>query len=165
MKKLYIIRHAKSSWKDPGLSDIDRPLNKRGRRDAPIMAKKLKENGEHISKIILSPSARTKETARHFIKEFSINENNIILEPSLYHGYPDDFEEIICSLDQEDNNIAFFGHNPGITYLANDCIGSFIDNVPTCGIIVLSTDIDQWSDFQFGTSAIINYLYPKMYVS
>lgn len=163
MKRLYIIRHAKSSWQDISLRDIERPLNKRGKNDGPLMARVLHNKGYLIEHIILSPSQRTKDTAAYFKKEFEIQDTRIHYEEGLYHGYSGDFENIIYGLPDEINNVALFGHNPGITFIANSCIGRPISNVPTTGVVVLDADIEQWVDFSFEKAIMENFLFPKQY--
>jgi phosphohistidine phosphatase len=163
MKRLYIIRHAKSSWKDITLRDIDRPLNKRGKNDAPLIARVLHDKGYQIDYLILSPSQRTKDTVDFFKKEFEIPDTRIQHEEALYHGYSDDFEQIINGLSEDMNNVALFGHNPGITFIANSCIGRGISNVPTTGVVVLDTDIENWGEFSFEKAIMENFLFPKQY--
>lgn len=164
MKRVYIIRHSKSSWSDLSLRDIDRPLNGRGKRDAPLMARVLFDKGYDVKYIVRSPSKRTKESSKFYIKEFKVPKEHVFEEDSLYHGYTEDFENVIYGLNNEMDEVAFFGHNPGITVLVNNCIGRPIDNVPTSGIVVLESDIDNWQDFNFESSVMKDYFYPKQYV-
>ena len=95
MKKIYLIRHAKSSWDDPGLSDIERPLNHRGLRDAPFMSKMLKGKNVTPNKLISSPANRAFTTATYFAKELNIPEQAIVIRKEVYHAYP---EEVLNQL-------------------------------------------------------------------
>jgi phosphohistidine phosphatase len=163
MKRIFIIRHSKSSWSDISLRDIDRPLNGRGKKDAPLMARILFQKGYKIDHIFLSPSRRTHDSAAYYIKEHEVRSKNIVVEDSLYHGYPEDYENTIYGLAEDKNNVAFFGHNPGITILINNCIGRPIDNVPTSGIVVLESEAPTWQKFNFESSVMKDYIYPKQY--
>lgn len=161
MKKILFVRHAKSSWSHPEFNDHDRPLNKRGKRDAPMMAKRCKEASYQLDIIVSSTAKRALHTAREFHKLYDIDKD-IITHKFLYHGDPSDFEEALQLLDDSVNHAAIFGHNPGITYLANDLDSNkFIDNVPTTGIVVAETDIDYWSDFHIPSARLMDFMYPK----
>lgn len=163
MKTVYILRHAKSSWSDPTLADIERPLNKRGKRDAPLMAEIMKRFNYIPDQVYLSPSARTRATIKPLVKTLEIPDDHIHIEYSLYHGYYDDYEAIIQDLDEDVNSILMVGHNPGITYIANSCAGPILDNVPTCGLLVIESTIKDWSTFSFSESTLVKYYFPKMY--
>lgn len=159
MKKLYLIRHAKSSWSDPSLSDFDRPLNKRGKRDAPIMAAWLKDHVVQIGHIISSPAKRAKRTAKVFAETFDIE---ITYHESLYHADTAEIYSSIYAINDDHSSIAMFGHNPGFIYFANEFVGnSFIDNVPTCGIVGLTSSIDSWADFSPDVAKLEFFMYPK----
>src|SRR5690242_17249759 len=99
MKTLILVRHAKSSWETPGLSDYDRPLNDRGKKDAPEMAKRLKEKGIRIDQIVSSPAKRAKRTARYFADVFNIDKDEIYLVEDLYGAMPESFAQTVASLE------------------------------------------------------------------
>ena len=163
MKKIYILRHCKSAWDNPGLADIDRPLNKRGKKDAPLMAEVMRRM-EYIPDIVLSsPSVRTKLTIKPVVKALNIKKEQIFFEPTLYHGYAEDFEELITQQDDDHQSLLMVGHNPGITYIANSCIGESVYNVPTGGLLYIESDADKWEDFSFKSSKLVRFHYPKMY--
>src|ERR1700722_13745209 len=111
MKSLLIIRHAKSSWDQSILNDFERPLNERGKRDAPEMAKRLVSKNINIDLFIASPAKRAKKTAELFIREFSRNENEILLIPGLYHAPVQTFVEVISGVEDSYSSIAVFSHN------------------------------------------------------
>src|ERR1700760_4416089 len=119
MKTLLIIRHAKSSWDDASMSDFDRPLNDRGKRDAPAMAKRLIKAGIIIGRFVSSPAKRARQTAELFAHEFDVKEKKIRFVSELYHAAPPIFESVVDSLDDEDDIVAIFSHNPGITAFVN----------------------------------------------
>ncbi len=162
MKTLILIRHAKSSWDDPTLPDFDRPLNERGKKDAPKMAKRLADKKINIDAFISSPAKRAKKTAELFIKEFDRDENEIILFPSLYHADVNDFYEAISVADDKFKSIAVFSHNPGITSFANKLVEKAqLDNMPTSSVFAVKADIKNWSDFKDAKKEFWFFDYPK----
>lgn len=164
MKKILFVRHAKSSWADMTISDKARPLNKRGKRDAPVMAQRCKEYGLDVDLIISSPAVRAYSTAKIFHEVYKLKAP-IQKEEYLYHGDPSDFEEALCGVDDQLECIAIFGHNPGITYLANDLDSNrYIDNVPTAGVVIGVIDIDCWEDFTIAKTVLKDFLYPKQLI-
>jgi len=162
MKSVFFIRHAKSSWEDPSLSDIERPLNKRGFRDAPFMAKLLKGKSITPDKIITSPANRAYTTATYFAQELNIHESSMVIRKEIYHAYPEDVLGIIRSLDKNDDVILVFGHNPCFTSIANRFSEDYIPNVPTCGIVQIEADVSKWSDFQ-EHGKFKSFYFPKQY--
>lgn len=163
MKTLYLIRHAKSSWNDMSLDDFDRPLNKRGKRDAPVMAQWLKKKVETLDAIISSPAKRAMKTAKYFAESFGIS---VQYHKSLYHAGQEEILSSIYGADNEHGSIAIFGHNPGFTYFANTYADNqnYIDNVPTCGIVAINSNAEKWSDFNEQNSRIQFFMYPKKLV-
>lgn len=161
MKKVIIIRHAKSSWSDFGLSDFDRPLDKRGQHDAPNMASRLRKLG-HIPDVIFSSDAlRAKTTAGYFAKEFNVALKEI---KKLYHGLPEEYLNIINSTSEEFGTVALFGHNPGITIIANSIKKGCTDNVPTCGIIIAQCSLMPWGLMDWHNMDMIDLIYPKDHI-
>ena len=112
MKILTLVRHAKSSWSNPKLSDRQRPLNKRGKRDAPVMGKRIVQHGIRPSLIISSPATRAWSTAKIIAKEISYPIEFLQREDALYHASLDGFLEVVSEQDQEFNSIMVVGHNP-----------------------------------------------------
>src|SRR5688500_5509065 len=131
MKSLLIVRHAKSSWDLSTPNDFDRPLNDRGKKDAPAAAKRLKKKGITIDAFVSSPAKRAKKTARHFASEYEIDEEQIILVSELYEAHAGIFSQVIQSLDDSYNTVAIFSHNPGITDIVITLTEVKVDNVPT----------------------------------
>jgi len=135
MKQLYLIRHAKSSWSNPHLNDFDRPLNKRGKRDAPVMAKRLLTQGIVPQYIFSSPAVRAKKTARYIAKGIGFKRKNIIYDKGLYSAGFSYFIDTIGKHLNEVDVMFMVGHNPTITELAEYLTGDRFFNVPTCGIV------------------------------
>ena len=164
MKTIIFLRHAKSSWAELGLRDHDRPLNKRGNRDAPFMAAQLKKIYPIIDQAFVSTSQRTRETIQHFTSVFGKDIRDISYEASLYHGSPSDYQDVLIQAKPTSNTILMVGHNPGITYVANDCTSNnYIDNVPTSGIFVLQKNVNSWEEVNLNTCSRNLFIYPKMY--
>ena len=162
MKKILLVRHAKSSWTDFSIRDHDRPLNDRGHQDAPVMAKKIKELEFKPESIYTSTAKRAKDTAKYFATTLQVENNHFHLLPRLYHPTPETILDVINKAADEYKSIAIFCHNPGVTHFASHILNKYIDNVSTCGIIVISSDVNQWSEVNSNNLHFINYFYPKM---
>jgi len=162
LKTLILVRHAKSSWDDVTLPDFDRPLNPRGKKDAPRMAKRLKDKIKDIDAFISSPAKRAKKTAKLFIEEFDRDEEEIILVQALYHAGIDDFYQTTNDADDKFKTIALFSHNPGITAFANEIVNKAApDNMPTCSVFAVKADVNSWSEFKIATKEFLFFDYPK----
>jgi phosphohistidine phosphatase len=161
MKTLILVRHAKSSWDEAGLSDIERPLNERGKRDAPEMAGRLHHKGLLLHKLISSPAERAFRTARFFAKEFDVKKEDIQIEKSLYGAPPAQFEQVISALKDKWETVLLFSHNPGITDFANTLTNVHTDNIPTCGMFAVQAKVESWKDFAKAEKSFLFYDYPK----
>ncbi|MEP7231022.1 MAG: histidine phosphatase family protein [Ginsengibacter sp.] len=161
MKTLLLVRHAKSSWGDVGLSDFDRPLNDRGKEDAPEMAKRTKDRKIKIDLFISSPAKRAKKTAKIFMEIYEKNKNNLVLIPSLYEASVRNFYSAIEILENKYDTIALFSHNPGITEFANLMTEYKVDNMPTCGVFAVSIQTKKWSDFKNSEKELLFFDFPK----
>ena len=144
MKSVLILRHAKSSWKDPDLPDHDRPLNKRGKRDAPLMGRLLKK--EHLvpDVIISSTAIRARSTAEAVAKA-SGYKGEIILNKSLYAAGPEAYLAVMHDLSDEYVRVLIIGHNPGLEELVEMLTGE-IHLMPTCSLAHVKLRIGKWSD-------------------
>ncbi len=161
MKTVYFVRHAKSSWEDPRLRDIDRPLNKRGIRDAPFMASLLKEREQpQFDALISSPALRALTTAKYFGDLFMVKPR---VEESIYEAWETTILMLIQSLDDQLQTVAIFGHNPTFTALANRFSQRFIDNVPTCGIFKVEANVPLWSSFSPTNAEMKAFYFPKQF--
>ncbi|MEO7264809.1 MAG: histidine phosphatase family protein [Ferruginibacter sp.] len=162
MKTLYIIRHAKSSWSDATMSDFDRPLNERGKKDAPAMAEKLLDRKIKIDAFISSPAKRAKKTCLAFSKVYEADKDDIFLVDELYNAAVNSFYEIISGLDDKLKRVAVFSHNPGITDFVNSLIPSVeMDNMPTCAVFAVEINIAHWTDFKTATKQFLFFDFPK----
>lgn len=163
MKRLIIVRHAKSSWDDPALGDIERPLNERGERDAPAMAKRLKERSVHPQRMITSPARRAADTCLEFSKVLGFPKANIQTIKSVYHAGPDTLFDVLRQITDSkgDDLTMLFGHNPGLTDFVNELLDEDIDNVPTTGVVACTLNISHWTDIKPGCGVVEYFDYPK----
>jgi phosphohistidine phosphatase len=162
MKTLLLIRHAKSSWEGMVDSDFDRPLNSRGKKDAPEMAMRLLQSKIKVDIFISSPAKRAKMTAYRFIKEFKRNKNEILFIPSLYEAGVQVFYDVVYMLDNACNSAALFSHNPGITEFVNTLTEVRLDNMPTCGIFGVRAPVEKWNGFAAARKEFLFFDYPKL---
>lgn len=160
-KSLYLVRHAKSSWKDPSLDDKERPLNKRGKRDAPKIGKRLARAGVRPDRIISSPAVRALTTARNIAEELGIKKSEIEVNDAIYSFNSDGLMEAIRGFDDSLDTVMLVGHNPAITILLNDLAGEDIDNVPTCGVAHLEMNTESWARVNKGRAELLSFDYPK----
>lgn len=162
MKSLYIIRHAKSSWGDFSLPDFERPLNERGKADAPAMARRLLAKKIRIDAFVSSPAKRAKKTCRLFCKEYGYDDEKIIYMDELYLASPATFFSIVQWLDNSYDHVAIFSHNPGVTEFSSRlCKDIRLDEMPTCSIFAVEAPIDNWKDFKEGGNKFLFFDYPK----
>lgn len=163
MLTLFLIRHAKSSWSTPGMKDFDRPLNERGLKNAPFMGKVLADRGEQPHIMVSSTANRAISTCRLLAKEFKYNENNIVQKDELYHAEIRTWLKVVNDFDHTHKTVMAFGHNNGITDFANYLADAGIDNIPTCGIVKISFDFDDWKMVSKATGSLVYFDYPKRY--
>lgn len=161
MKKLILIRHAKSSWASGVDTDFDRPLNDRGLRDAPVMAKRLHERLPLVDAIISSAANRTMTTAGYFAEAYGKKKSEVVREPRLYHAPPQTFDELIAHLDDQLETVIMCAHNPGITEFVNELTQVRLDNMPTCAIFAVETAAEKWLDFKTAAKSFLFFDYPK----
>jgi phosphohistidine phosphatase len=164
MKKLYVIRHAKSSWDDVLLSDFDRPLNERGEKDAPRMAKRLKEKSVFPDVVLSSTANRALSTCLVFCSKLDFSKEKIQKEKKLYHASENQIFEIlrnIKDLNDDEEVVLVFGHNPGLTEFCNSLLNEDIHNVPTCGIVACTLQINSWKEIKTGCGHLDFIDYPK----
>lgn len=161
MKTLTIIRHAKSSWDYLGLSDYDRPLAKRGKKDIPKMGDFLQKKGLSFSLVISSSANRALATAMGLSAYLGYKEQDIKLYRSLFHAVEGEILEVLNSQHDEIANILLFGHNPGLTSFVNRYGDQYIDNIPTTGVVSLEFNVDRWSEIASATGRLVFFHYPK----
>lgn len=163
MKTLYLVRHAKSSWDDPGISDIDRPLNDRGKKDAPRMGKRLKEKAVIPDLMLSSPSRRTLSTCRRFAEILGYDPDSIKTERRLYHADEDEILSVIRDVKDKYNVLMVFGHNPGLTDFVNLLSeeDNIINNLPTCGVVCFTFKVEHWQMTDYGKGQFVFFDFPK----
>jgi phosphohistidine phosphatase len=162
MKSLYLLRHAKSSWSEPGLGDQQRPLNQRGLQDAPMMGGRLLERGESLDRVVSSPALRARHTAELFAQSCSLDPATIEIDADLYFLGNGSVEEVILRQDDRLQSLMLVFHNPDITQFANSIDYDFhVDNLPTCALVKLSCDIAQWRDWSRANTAFDYFDFPK----
>ncbi len=145
MKDLILVRHAKSSWRDSSLDDHSRPLNRRGKRDAPEMGDRFARRGYDPDLIISSSADRALETAKAIAGKLGYPRERIRVEERIYHARVDELLKAIRGVDASVETLMLFGHNPGFTQLANLLGPRDIFNMPTCAVLHLRFEIDDWA--------------------
>jgi len=161
MRRITLLRHAKSDWGNPALDDFDRPLNPRGTRNLGLIGGRLKSNGVRPSLILSSDAVRAINTARAIALEIGYPREFVQQEHELYLASPTTILEILVREGRDYSDVMIVGHNPGLTELANYICTTQIDNIPTCGVIAIDTDINDWADLA-GTQNTLNFFdYPK----
>jgi phosphohistidine phosphatase len=165
MKSLYLVRHAKSSWADPSLADKERPLNKRGLRDAPLMGQRLAARKVRVDAIWSSPAQRALETAHFFASALKYPRKSIELHDRFYTNTIDDLLREIRSCTDEIKSLVVVSHNPVISEFANFLIGHGkdvdIESIPTCGIVAIDFDLPSWQLLREQEGRFLFFDYPK----
>nr|WP_320012791.1 histidine phosphatase family protein [uncultured Desulfobulbus sp.] len=161
MKRLLICRHAKSSWKDQSVSDFERPLNKRGKRDAPLMGQRLYVR-QTIPELIMTSSAnRALTTALHYAHELGYPAEQIMTNSSQYAAGVAQLVALIQTTSETVTTLMIMGHNPESTHLANYLSGLQIDNIPTCGIVALEFSQESWQDIDAACGKLLFFDFPN----
>jgi len=160
-KTLFLVRHAKSSRDDPRLADRDRPLNTRGKRDAPEMARRVARRSERPEVIVTSPALRAKATATVIADELRLGSAHLVTKEPLYDATADALLQVIRGLDDRYSRAMIVGHNPGMTEVANLLAGASIENVPTCGIVIVRLAAVSWAGIRVGTGDLVHFDFPK----
>jgi phosphohistidine phosphatase len=161
MKTLTLLRHAKSSWAEPGLADHERPLNRRGESDAPIMAKRLLDAGIRPSLILSSPAVRAWNTAKIISREIGYPTEFLQRDIKLYLASANSLIDIVAKQDKGFNSIVVVGHNPGLTELAEYLVPGAVDDIPTCGLFSVSIDSEDWDIRSHPKAALNLFDFPK----
>jgi phosphohistidine phosphatase len=164
MKTIYLCRHAKSSWDYSNLRDIERPLNERGLRDAPFMARLFREKGIKPDAIFTSPAVRALTTATYFKNELDMVGKHFQVLDILYEASSQEIYHLIQTLSDDFQVVMIFGHNPAFTSAANLFSKGYIENIPTCGIVRIDTEVSQWRLFAYETANVTEFYSPKQYL-
>lgn len=161
MKILTLVRHAKSSWKDSKISDRDRPLNKRGENDAPMMGKRIVAAGIRPSLILCSPAVRAWTTAKIIAQEIGYPREFLQRENSLYLASLENILDVLVAQDTEFNSVMIVGHNPGLTTFANYLSPGLTNNLPTAGVVSVGFDQEDWNLHTAPKTELLTFDYPK----
>ena len=159
MIKLYIIRHAKSSWKDMTLSDFNRPLNKRGKRNAPLMGERLKKRKVSPDLILSSPALRAKNTAELIADKVNYSKK-IVFNENIYSSTEMGLHKIIKNTNDKHKTLFLIGHNSELNMLVEDYV-AFNENIVTCGIVEIEFECKKWKDISKKNAKFISFDYPK----
>ena len=160
MKTLFLIRHAKTSWDDMALADKDRPLNDRGRRDAPKVGERLAKRRVKPDLILSSPATRALATAQIIAKKLDYKRSDIVVIDRLYASEADELLDVIRHLDDGNDCVLLFGHNPELTELAHR-LSSGITHLPTCAVAEFAFDAKSWTRIGNDEPAKVALAYPK----
>lgn len=160
MKKLLLIRHAKSDWSHRGLDDHDRPLNERGKKDAPDMARRLVDKDLEPDLLLTSTARRAFRTALRFAEVFGFERDRILEDGRLYLAEPEHMLEVLRGLPERHACVAVFGHNPGISELVEVLAGATLGDMPTCAVATLEFE-GAFTALAPGTCELVDYDFPK----
>lgn len=159
MKRILILRHAKSSWTDPNLSDLERPLNERGLRTAPFMGKLIVERGLSPAAIISSPAKRARQTAELVVNEIGV-ETNLSFDDRIYEASPNALRIVVSETSNDLTSVMIVGHNPGIEGFIRHLTGK-IESMPTAALAVIDLNIESWKEINHDTGSLITIIRPK----
>lgn len=160
MKTFYLIRHAKSDWKNELLPDAYRPLNERGYTDAQKMSASLNTKKVRPALLITSPAIRAYTTAFIFSGQLGCDPAKILIRPELYDSTAKDYLHVISEIDDAFECVMLFGHNATITGCANRLAAAFTEELPTCAVIGFRNP-GSWKQFVKGGNEVLLYDFPK----
>ena len=143
------------------MDDFMRPLNDRGERNAPNMAKRLKEKRVVLDLLLSSPAVRALQTAKFFADILAVHASLLQTDAALYHASPETILNVLRQTKNSANTVMLVGHNPGLTHFTNAFLKEHIANIPTCGVVACSLNIERWDKAQFGIGKKLFYDYPK----
>lgn len=162
MKELIVIRHAKSSWSAPALTDRERPLNKRGLAAAPRVARELVDLGICPSSFVASPAVRAWDTAKVIAGAYDCGEEEIVRADEIYEASSSELLSIIGQFDESWSSVAMFGHNPGFHEIVERLLRKGgIDHFPTCAVAHLRLDVDYWGAVDDGCAELVRFFVPR----
>jgi len=159
MKRLYVLRHAKSSWDDASLADYDRPLNDRGLETAPFMGRLMRERGYLPDAVLSSPAKRARKTAK-LASEAAGVKSSILFDEQIYEASPQTLVKVLSAVDDKAGSAMVVGHNPGMEGLIRFLTGETAA-MPTAGLAVIDLDIENWSEIDHMSGTLVEVLRPK----
>lgn len=157
MKTLVLIRHAKSSWGEPGLKDHDRPLTKKGKKAARRVGAALADRGIEVNRMLTSTAVRALSTAELIGEGMGFPLDEIIRDENLYHSAAGELLDIIQDQEDDLEGLTLIGHNPGMTDLVNRLSELDLDNMPTSGVVILQYDRERWSEIMRALPVRVQY--------
>ena len=160
-RNLILVRHAKSSWTEAGLTDFDRPLNDRGLKNAPEMGRRLAKANFSVDTIITSPAMRAMTTAKIIAKEIEFDVKRIVQNEDIYDASVNILLDLVRNLDKQVNKAMLVGHNPSFTVLCNRLCNVRINNMPTCSIVQIQFNLSSWENITEHTGELTDFDYPK----
>jgi len=160
-KNLFLVRHAKSSWRDPHVDDHDRSLNGRGKRDIKKMARNIHLLDVQPDCIISSTALRARKTAAVLAQKINLPTTKLSFVEYLYEISPHRLLEFLTTLDNSLQNVMIVAHNPALTIVANELAGFFTENIPTCGIVMLRIECNEWRGLPNSATTLVYEDYPK----
>ncbi len=163
MRRLTLVRHAKSDWGDFSQADFDRPLNARGQRDAPAMGRRLHERGDLPERMVASPAVRAATTARCLAEAMGYDEDKIIFERSIYEAPVSALLHVVQSLPDEVEHAMMVGHNPGSEGFVHFLTGSPGVQMVTCSVVDLELKVGAWTEVGPNSARLRSHWFPKMF--
>lgn len=163
MKIIYLIRHAKSDRDNPNLADFDRILNQKGMDDTILIGNQLKELHFNPELLLCSTAQRALQTLEIIVNQTNCLQANTIFDFSIYQCSLNYLTFLIDSLPSKDNEVAIIGHNPGITLLSNYLTNDLIDHIPTCGVVKIELEINDWKEIVQGIGSKKYFISPKTF--
>ncbi len=164
MRKLHLIRHAKSSRDDSYLADIDRPLDKRGLASCQLMAMQIADAGCPFDPVFCSPAVRAQSTIEQIDQSLSDRQIHWQIDNALYTFETQDLLKWCKALNDSMAEVVIVGHNPAMTDFVNQMSDRPIKNLPTCGYVQLWFELDSWQALSAGSAKLVNFLKPKTFI-
>ena len=165
MKRLFLLRHAKSGWAGPGQDDLDRPLSPRGRRSAPLMGRHMRDLGYAPTIALCSPARRTRDTWS-CIRDILDCETAEEMPPGLYHPDPRTLVDCIRAIDDAHESAIVISHNPGLLAVAMGLMDTGVQpanpfgKYPAGALAVIDFDIPSWAAIRLGEGALVGFTRP-----
>lgn len=161
MKRLTLVRHAKSSRDDPALPDVDRPLNGRGKDDAREMGRRLAARGVAPDEVVTSPAKRARSTARKIARELGYPLEALREDDAIYDADLATLLDVVRGLDEGRRHVLLVGHNPGLTDLAGFLSSTPVGDLPTCAVVSLGFEAETWAEVGEASGAVVFADSPK----
>lgn len=165
MKTLYILRHAKSDWSEPGQDDIERAIREKGIKRTGLIINYMQSNQMKPDLIISSHALRAIQTSKLIATGLNYPKNSILINPKIYYWNEDQITNLFFEVNDSVSSLMIVGHNPTFTNLANHYLEKKIDYLPTSGLVTVNFDIDKWSDVDAAKVIGSQAIFPKLLTS